>query len=499
MDSANERGSQSWVCPEEGHSLTDFVPPRSGYRCDLCGETFGADVTLFSCRICLWDACRVCAASGRLTLPGNDARSKRISRVGESLEAQIGWIASAVESKAAADDPAALAGIPAPFERTSCFACVPPEDRAWWRFLVPPEWVPPLLVEVPLPSGLLLLAPPPLGSAGTYLRCSIPKSEASARDLAYCSQCGRTNCQCSVKTQLARDFGQLSRRLSFNRRNTVRRVQLDDPGAWAGVKEAKKALAEQEAPPPVVEQTPPAPRRTLSFSRRRSGSSSGRRTAAEEPAMAQAPAVPLGRSAGAAEAALRVVAPASPAASFPPLAPVLATRWRRVRAASHLESMAGARLQVAPLPAGEQGVRFGQGVRPPVVHSISDASPLRGVISPGAIVAFVGLAGESTDCAAMDGDALDAALRAHAESERRTLHWIAAADIPDVLASIAEREASLVTVKVRTSWTPQREVDYPTRLALPSGKRATPQEIEAATAELSLQLANLGRIAPGEA
>ena len=95
----------------------------------------------------------------------------------------------------------------------------------------------------------------------------------------------------------------------------------------------------------------------------------------------------------------------------------------------------------------------------------------------------------------MDGDALDAALRAHAESERRTLHWIAAADIPDVLASIAEREASLVTVKVRTSWTPQRE----TRLALPSGKRATPQEIEAATAELSLQLANLGRIAPGEA
>lgn len=416
MDSANERGSQSWVCPEEGHSLTDFVPPRSGYRCDLCGETFGADVTLFSCRICLWDACRVCAASGRLTLPGNDARSKRISRVGESLEAQIGWIASAVESKAAADDPAALAGIPAPFERTSCFACVPPEDRAWWRFLVPPEWVPPLLVEVPLPSGLLLLAPPPLGSAGTYLRCSIPKSEASARDLAYCSQCGRTNCQCSVKTQLARDFGQLSRRLSFNRRNTVRRVQLDDPGAWAGVKEAKKALAEQEAPPPVVEQTPPAPRRTLSFSRRRSGSSSGRRTAAEEPAMAQAPAVPLGRSAGAAEAALRVVAPASPAASFPPLAPVLATRWRRVRAASHLESMAGARLQVprapahtpgvdapfsrappqvAPLPAGEQGVRFGQGVRPPVVHSISDASPLRGVISPGAIVAFVGLAGSS--------------------------------------------------------------------------------------------------------
>ena len=395
MDSANERGSQSWVCPEEGHSLTDFVPPRSGYRCDLCGETFGADVTLFSCRICLWDACRVCAASGRLTLPGNDARSKRISRVGESLEAQIGWIASAVESKAAADDPAALAGIPAPFERTSCFACVPPEDRAWWRFLVPPEWVPPLLVEVPLPSGLLLLAPPPPGSAGTYLRCSIPKSEASARDLAYCSQCGRTNCQCSVKTQLARDFGQLSRRLSFNRRNTVRRVQLDDPGAWAGVKEAKKAL---------------------SFSRRRSGSSSGRRTAAEEPAMAQAPAVPLGRSAGAAEAALRVVAPASPAASFPPLAPVLATRWRRVRAAAHLESMAGARLQVprapahtpgvdapfsrappqvAPLPAGEQGVRFGQGVRPPVVHSISDASPLRGVISPGAIVAFVGLAGSS--------------------------------------------------------------------------------------------------------
>ena len=99
----------------------------------------------------------------------------------------------------------------------------------------------------------------------------------------------------------------------------------------------------------------------------------------------------------------------------------------------------------------------------------------------------------------MDGDALDAALRAHAESERRTLHWIAAADIPDVLASIAEREASLVTVKVRTSWTPQREVDYHTRLALPSGKRATPQEIEAATAELSLQLANLGRIAPGEA
>ena len=84
----------------------------------------------------------------------------------------------------------------------------------------------------------------------------------------------------------------------------------------------------------------------------------------------------------------------------------------------------------------------------------------------------------------MDGDALDAALRAHAESERRTLHWIAAADIPDVLASIAEREASLVTVKVRTSWTPQREVDYPTRsrrpptrLALPSGKRATPQEM----------------------
>ncbi|EOD17932.1 hypothetical protein EMIHUDRAFT_461267 [Emiliania huxleyi CCMP1516] len=475
MDSANERGSQSWVCPEEGHSLTDFVPPRAGYKCDLCGETFGADVILFSCRICLWDACRVCAASGRLTLPGNDARSKRISRVGESLEAQIGWIASAVESKAAADDPAALAGIPAPFERTSCFACVPPEDRAWWRFLVPPEWVPPLLVEVRLPSGLLLLAPPPPGSAGTYLRCSIPKSEASARDLAYCSQCGRTNCQCSVKTQLARDFGQLSRRLSFNRRNAVRRVQLDDPGAWAGVEEAKKAP---------------------SFSRRRSGSSSGRRTAAEEPAMAQAPAVPLGRSAGAAEAALRVVAPASPAASFPPLAPVLATRWRRVRAAAHLESMAGARLQVAPLPAGEQGVRFEQGVRPPVVHSISDASPLRGVISPGAIVAFVG---ESTDCAAMDGDALDAALRAHAESERRTLHWIAAADIPDVLASIAEREASLVTVKVRTSWTPQREVDYPTRLALPSGKRATPQEIEAATAELSLQLANLGRIAPGEA
>ena len=132
--------------------------------------------------------------------------------------------------------------------------------------------------------------------------------------------------------------------------------------------------------------------------------------------MAQAPAVPLGRSAGATEAALRVVAPASSAASFPPLAPVLATRWRRVRAASHLESMAGARLQVprapahtpgvdapfsrappqvAPLPAGEQGVRFGQGVRPPVVHSISDASPLRGVISPGAIVAFVGLAGSS--------------------------------------------------------------------------------------------------------
>ena len=99
------------------------------------------------------------------------------------LQAQIGWIEGAVQSKAAADDPAGYAGVPAPFERTSCFACVAPEDRVWWRFLVPEDWVPPLLVEVPLPSGLLLLAHPPLGHAGTSLRCSIPKSEASARDL----------------------------------------------------------------------------------------------------------------------------------------------------------------------------------------------------------------------------------------------------------------------------------------------------------------------------
>ena len=388
------------------------------------------------------------------------------------LQAQIGWIEGAAQSKAAADDPAGYAGVPAPFERTSCFACVAPEDRVWWRFLVPEDWVPPLLVEVPLPSGLLLLAHPPLGHAGTSLRCSIPKSEASARDLGFCPLCCRINCQCSFKTQLAKEISQLGQQLSFSRRSAVRRVRLHDSGAWLqaeGKKEAKKVLTDEGWPVPRRERS--FSRRTLSFSSRKSSNGS-RLTAAEE----------LGQSAGAAEAVPTGTSAFTAAPTFP-LAAALATRWQRV--ASHLGSMAGARLKVTPLPAGELDVQFEHGVRPPVVHSTGEASPLHNIISPGAVVALVGLSGESEDCAAMDGDDIGAALRAHVGSGRRTLHWIAAEDIPEVLASIAEKEASLVRAKMVASWDLRLGAKYPTRLVLPCGKKATPQDIKAAAAEYS--------------
>ena len=63
--------------------------------------------------------------------------------------------------------------------------------------------------------------------------------------------------------------------------------------------------------------------------------------------------------------------------------------------------------------------------------------------------------------------------------------WIAAEDIPEVLASIAEKEASLVRAKMVASWDLRLGAKYPTRLVLPCGKKATPQDIKAAAAEYS--------------
>ena len=168
----------------------------------------------------------------------SEASSRRSSRRSESLDAQMAWITLQVDTKTDEDDPTTLLGVPAAFEGSSCFAGVPPHERAWWRFWVPQDWVPPLRVEVRLPSGLLVIALPPAGSAASYLRFSAPKSElvsqkrgpakqdlprSPARDLAHCAYCQRTDCQCPVKSQLGR-------RLSFSRRSSVRRVWLDDRG-----------------------------------------------------------------------------------------------------------------------------------------------------------------------------------------------------------------------------------------------------------------------------
>ena len=156
----------------------------------------------------------------------------------------MAWITLQVDTKTDEDDPTTLLGVPAAFEGSSCFAGVPPHERAWWRFWVPQDWVPPLRVEVRLPSGLLVIALPPAGSAASYLRFSVPKSElvsqkkgagqagpaplagagpGTLRVLAHCAYCQRTDCQCPVKSQLGR-------RLSFSRRSSVRRVWLDDRG-----------------------------------------------------------------------------------------------------------------------------------------------------------------------------------------------------------------------------------------------------------------------------
>ena len=168
----------------------------------------------------------------------SEVSSQRSSRRSEILDAQMAWITLEVDTKTDEDDPTTLLGVPAAFEGSSCFAGVPPHERAWWRFWVPQDWVPPLRVEVRLPSGLLVIALPPAGSAASYLRFSAPKSElvsqkggpakqdlprSPALDLAYCAYCQRTECQCPVKSQLGR-------RLSFSRRSSVRRVWLEDRG-----------------------------------------------------------------------------------------------------------------------------------------------------------------------------------------------------------------------------------------------------------------------------
>mmetsp|Transcript_5224 Transcript_5224/g.16529 ORF Transcript_5224/g.16529 Transcript_5224/m.16529 type:complete len:373 (+) Transcript_5224:226-1344(+) len=359
----------------------------------------------------------------------------------------MAWITLEVDTKTDEDDPTTLLGVPAAFEGSSCFAGVPPHERAWWRFWVPQDWVPPLRVEVRLPSGLLVIALPPAGSAGSYLRFSAPKSElvsqkrgpakqdlprSPARDLAHCAYCQRTDCQCPVKSQLGR-------RLSFSRRSSVRRVWLDDRGRGEWAKEqAEKSFEKALAATGLPARNP--------FEKQ---------LAEEAMAKGKRP----------------------PTTSGSPLAAALTARSLR-----ECESLAGPALNSTPLSAGPCGVTFRSRSVPPSVEAVTSSSQLGGVLSPGDVVAFISLGGETeTACATMNGEDLAAALRAHAESGDRILHWIAGGRVAELLASVAEHEASLVTDMAAPSWeAPEGGSEPTTRVVLPSGKKATPNHLQLA-------------------
>ena len=144
-----------------------------------------------------------------------------------------------------------------------------------------------------------------------------------------------------------------------------------------------------------------------------------------------------------------------PTTSGSPLAAALTARTLR-----ECESLAGPALNSTPLSAGPCGVTFRSRSVPPSVEAVTSSSQLGGVLSPGDVVAFISLGGETeTACATMNGvlpslppphlslstpwlsldpsihrltagEDLAAALRAHAESGDRTLHWIAGGCVP---------------------------------------------------------------------
>lgn len=156
-----------------------------------------------------------------------------------------------------------------------------------------------------------------------------------------------------------------------------------------------------------------------------------------------------------------------PTTSGSPLAAALTARSLR-----ECESLAGPALNSTPLSAGPCGVTFRSRSVPPSVEAVTSSSQLGGVLSPGDVVAFISLGGETeTACATMNGvlpslppphlslstpwlsldpsthaactcsmctcihrltagEDLAAALRAHAESGDRILHWIAGGCVP---------------------------------------------------------------------
>lgn len=88
-----------------------------------------------------------------------------------------------------------------------------------------------------------------------------------------------------------------------------------------------------------------------------------------------------------------------PTTSGSPLAAALTARSLR-----ECESLAGPALNSTPLSAGPCGVTFRSRSVPPSVEAVTSSSQLGGVLSPGDVVAFISLGGETeTACATMNG------------------------------------------------------------------------------------------------
>jgi 3-hydroxybutyryl-CoA dehydrogenase len=60
-------GVEVKTCPH-GHKLRDYRVPNSTFRCDQCGIQLAIGASTQACRICNWDLCEGCCASG-LSLP----------------------------------------------------------------------------------------------------------------------------------------------------------------------------------------------------------------------------------------------------------------------------------------------------------------------------------------------------------------------------------------------------------------------------------------------